>query len=232
MRAHPAYLKPLESGLASLKTDEAKHLIRVLRVKPNAELRVFDGLGNEAKAIVQSVDKYSLSIEVFEVYKSKLEPELNIKLAVSLLKGDKLSEIVRKSTELGVKEIQLFYSQYSELKKISDNKLERLNRIALEAAKQSGRAFVPRVRPPVDLKEVVLADISLLAHPYANDSLANIKIDKKEITVLTGPEGGFSEAEIGNLGKNIKLVKLGPRILRAETAPIAIISALLITNAI
>lgn len=232
MRVHSAYLNPLEPGQASLRADEAKHLIRVLRIKPNAELRVFDGMGNEAKAIVQSVDKYSLKIEVFEVYKSEIEPELNITLAISLLKADKLAEIARKSTELGVKEIKLFYSQYSDLQKISENKLERLNRIVLEAAKQSGRAFIPKIQPPVALRDIALSEINLLAHPYVKNTLADIKVDKKDITVFSGPEGGFSEAEIDDLGQNIKLIKLGPRILRAETAPIAIISALLIPNAI
>ncbi len=232
MRLHPAYLNPLAVGQASLRSDEAKHLIRVLRVKPNAELRVFDGLGNEAKAIVRSIDKYSVNIEIFEIYKSKTEAKLNISLAISLLKADKLADIVRKSTELGVKEIKLFYSQYSQVQKISENKLQRLNKIALEAAKQSARAVVPKIYAPVALKDIDFGQINLLAHPYAKDSLADIEINKEGITVFIGPEGGFSKEELAHFKQNMELINLGPRILRVETAAIAVISGLLIPNAI
>ena len=231
MRVHPVYLNPLDQGLSSVRGNEAKHLIKVLRVKPKAELRLFDGLGNEAKGIVIGSDKYSLELEVFEVYKAKTEPAQEISLAISLLKADKLATVVRKATELGVREIKLFYSQYSEIQKISDNKLQRLNRISLEAAKQSARAYLPIVHAPVALQDLALAELNILAHPYAQKSLAEIDTKKKNICIITGPEGGFSDAELKELN-NIQLIKLGPRILRAETAPVALISAILIPNAI
>ena len=231
MRVHPAYLKPLQTGMAQLSGEEARHLIRVLRVKPEAELRLFDGLGNEARGIIRKIDKYSLDIEVFEVYQSKNEPELNVSLAISLLKGDKLAEVVRKATELGVRELQLFYSQYSESAKISDNKLQRLQRIALEAAKQSARAYLPPIKAPVKLADIKLYEKNLLAHPYAKNSLSELKLSQGDICIITGPEGGFSENDLSQLAE-VEMITLGPRILRAETAPLALISALLIPNAI
>jgi len=224
MRQHPVYQKTLQIGENVVSGDEAKH--------PAMLVRAFDGLGNQADAEVVNVQKNRLTIKVKQIYLATNEAGIEIKLAQAILKADKLAEVVRKATELGVREICFFSSHYSDLNKLSENKLIRLKRIALEAAKQSGRAFVPKLKSYAKLTDIKPNSFSLVAHPYRAKHLASFDLADK-VTIFIGPEGGFAESEIESLiRQGSKAVNLGPRILRAETAGPALISAILIPNAI
>jgi 16S rRNA (uracil1498-N3)-methyltransferase len=143
------------------------------------------------------------------------------------LKGDKLSEVVRAATELGISRFQLLITDHADVKEIGAQKLERLQRVALEASKQCRRAVTPLVLSPIKLKHLEPVVCGLVAHPGSSLKPREAVNWNSSITIATGPEGGFSSLEIESLeARGFKTVGLGPRILRAETAPIAILGAL------
>ena len=151
-----------------------------------------------------------------------------VTLAVALLKGDKLADVVRAATELGVARIQLLQTRYADVPDIGEQKLTRLRRIAAEASKQSRRAVTPPVLAPLPLPRLALAGgQGFLAHPGAGGRLLDTLQWSAPVMLVSGPEGGFSEAEVEALTRaGFQTITLGPRILRAETAPLALLGAL------
>lgn len=225
MRQHRVYIPDLHEGDYLLYGDEAYHLIKVLRVKPGMVLQAFDGKGFEAVAEVLQLAKADICLKLAKPQPSQVEASLEVSLALALLKGDKLADVVRQASELGVRRIQLFSSHYTDVPEISQHKLERLRKIAIEAAKQSGRSFVPEITEPVALAKLELYANTIVAHPYASRVLQDRKIATK-VMLITGPEGGLSEDEVAKLEeKGAFAIRFGPRILRAETAPIALLAA-------
>lgn len=235
MRIHRVFLPDLRAGERVLSAAESKHLLQVLRVTAGTPVRAFDGAGLEATGQVTDTSGLRVTVMLDPPEASPVEASLAVHAAVGVLKGDKLADVIRQLTELGAVNMHLFYSQHGDVNKTSPNKLERWQRVAKEAAKQSGRSVVPCVHAPVKLKDVPLEALSIVAHPYAKQTLAECVTpgDAKTITILTGPEGGFSEAEITALeARGVKSVRLGARILRAETAPVALCAALLLPGAL
>jgi 16S rRNA (uracil1498-N3)-methyltransferase len=205
---------------------EFDHL-RVLRAGVGDRVTVFDGVGLEAEAVIFEVSEFSMMLEVGEARAVSLEPPQAVTLAVALLKGDKLAEVVRACTELGVSKFQLLITEFADVREIGAQKLERLRRIALEAAKQCRRSTVPDVLEPIKISTLPLVTCGIVAHPGSSARAREIVTWDVPVTVATGPEGGFSSAEITLLEqKGFVPVGLGPRILRAETAPIALIASI------
>src|SRR6185503_9003941 len=139
----------------TLPSDEARHLRDVLRLKPGDEVYVFNGLGHEFRCTVSSTKRDSAELHIqAEVESAKPESHLQLNLCVALLKGEKFDLVVQKATELGVKKITPLLTRFADihLRDASDasKRLARWQRIAIEAAKQSGRAFVPEISLPVD----------------------------------------------------------------------------------
>jgi 16S rRNA (uracil1498-N3)-methyltransferase len=234
MRIHRVHLPTLQAGEVVLTGSEANHLARVLRVMTGQEIKVFDGKGLESAGIIQSVDEFQVILNLQEPKPSDVETSLKITLAIALLKGDKLADVVRQATELGVVAVQPLITKYCDVKELAQSKLERLRRVAQEASKQSGRSVVPDIREAIKLKDLQVPLTTLIAHPYTVKSLNEV-INKEatEVTLVTGPEGGFAEEEIELLiSSGATPVRLGPRILRADTAPIALIAALLLPDAL
>jgi 16S rRNA (uracil1498-N3)-methyltransferase len=155
---------------------------------------------------------------------------LQLNLCVALLKNEKFDLVVQKATELGVKKITPLLTRYAgiQLRDASDatKRLARWQRIALEAAKQSGRAFVPEISLPVDFEAAL--DVDRLGVMFAErdgESLEHLTRDPapQSITALVGSEGGWSDAEIeAAQARNFHVITLGGRILRAETAAITV----------
>lgn len=231
MREHRVFVSTLSGGETTLSGSDAQHLAQVLRVRPGARVRAFDGAGLEAAGIVTGVDPFRVTLALENPEPSAAEASLKVTLAVALLKGDKLAEVVRRGTELGVADFKLFTSGRCDVRELSANKLERLRRVAQEAAKQSGRSVVPPVAEAVKLGQLELGPFSLVADPYADatlrDRLGAHTLDS--VSVVTGPEGGLDPAEVAALtDRGAYPVRLGARILRAETAPVALAAALLV----
>lgn len=235
MREHRVFVGDLNAGETTLSGSDAQHLAQVLRVRPGVRVRAFDGAGLEAAGVVTGVDPFRVTLTLENPEPSAVEASLKITLAVALLKGDKLAEVVRRGTELGVADFRLFTSLRCDVRELSANKLERLRRVAQEAAKQSGRSVVPPVAEPVKLGQLELGRFSLVADPDADATLREHlgAHTPGSVRVVTGPEGGLDPAEVAALAeRGASLVRLGARILRAETAPVALAAALLVPEAL
>ncbi|HGY09594.1 MAG TPA: 16S rRNA (uracil(1498)-N(3))-methyltransferase [Oceanithermus profundus] len=206
---------------------EAHHLLHVLRVRPGREVVVFDGAGLEAEARVLHAGEGAVRLAAGEPRAVRREPPFELVLYVALLKGDKLADVVRAGSELGVGRFVPLVTERSVPREMGRAKLERLRRIAVEAAKQSGRSRLPEVAPPVPLAALEPVNFGLVAHPGAARVLAGAAWPEAgEAALASGPEGGFTKAEVEQLiGLGFLPVGLGPRILRAETAPLVLAAA-------
>ena len=223
MRPHRTH-HPILEPIIQITGLEAAHL-RVLRAKIGDPLTVFNGTGLETKGIILEISELQITVQLEPAIQSSLEPPQTITLAIAMLKADKLSDVVRSATELGVSSIQLLITQHSQVKEIGTQKLERLRRIATEAAKQCQRNIIPNVLEPVSLSS--LTTPAIVAHPDSSLLPREAASWDAPFTIISGPEGGFSAQEIALLKqKGIIRVTLGRRILRAETAALALISSL------
>ncbi|WP_457637158.1 RsmE family RNA methyltransferase [Oceanithermus sp.] len=223
----PRVLVPELGEEIRLSGAEAHHLLHVLRVKPGRQVVVFDGLGLEAEAEVVAVSGSTVTLKAGQPRPVETEPPLEIILYPALLKGDKLADVVRAGSELGVSRFVPLVTERSVPREMGRAKLERLRRIAREAAKQSGRALVPKVEEPRELTRLEPVGFGLVAHPRASASLSRLAWPQTgQVALVSGPEGGFTEVEVEHLRKlGFTPIYLGPRILRAETAPLVLAAA-------
>ena len=214
----------------TLSEEESRHARNVLRLAEGDEVTLFDGSGKEYSAIVTAVAKGGISVHVVRESASGREPKTWVFLLVGALKGDKTELVVQKATELGVSRIGVFSSRYCSAY-MNGNKLERLNRVAREAAKQCLRASVPRVEYFETLEEALRAGAECVTRLFACEFISETEktIDTgATVCAVVGSEGGFAEEEyalaqrLGYCG-----VSLGKRILRAETATIALVSVIM-----
>lgn len=218
--------------------DDARHIARSLRMAVGDAVTVSDGVGNDYECTLTRIRDEECLLEYSECKKSCVEPPVRITLYMAYPKGDKLETIVQKAVELGACEIVPFISERC-IKRPSadkkDNKTERLERIAHEAAKQCGRGILPTVSAPISFRELLekIKDHTVALFCYEGECAVSLKTVlssigcPKSIAVIVGSEGGFSEKEAGECKNAGALtVNLGPRILRCETAPDYCLSAL------
>jgi 16S rRNA (uracil1498-N3)-methyltransferase len=215
----------------TLGTDETRHLRDVLRLRTADEAYVFDGLGREFRCAVSTIkrDAAELRIEA-EVEPAKPESHLQLNLCVALLKGEKFDLVVQKATELGVTKITPLITRYADIHLRDDSdaakRVVRWQRIAQEAAKQSGRAFVPEISAPVKLESALdIEGLGVMFSERGGDALEclTMQVAPTALTALVGSEGGWSDAEIESArARDFHIVTLGGRILRAETAAITV----------
>ena len=237
--ANPGDIK-LAHQQVKLTSDEARHLREVLRLKPGDRVYVFDGEGKEFVCAVRTAAREFADLEILEeVAPTRPESPLTLLLAVALLKGEKFDLVVQKATELGVRQIIPLVTRHSDIRLRDEGdalkRVMRWQRIALEAAKQSGRAFMPQITPPLTL-EYLLNDplasesLQLLFSERGGESLVTASgavTDIEAVTAFVGSEGGWSDEEIEQArGTGVKIVTLGGRVLRAETAAIAVTTLL------
>lgn len=227
MRTHPVVVEDLSAGETVVIGDEGHHLARVLRVRPGDQVRAFDGTGREALGVVRQVERERVTVDLSEPKLSAAEPAAEVTVAVALLKGNKLADVVRMGTELGVRRFVLLDTARAEPDDLSAGKMQRLERVAREAAKQSGRAVIPGVDGPVGLASLELSTETLIADPGADARIADHVLARRSAArdwlVVSGPEGGFEPEEVAGLvARGATRVSLGRSILRAETAPVAL----------
>jgi 16S rRNA (uracil1498-N3)-methyltransferase len=215
---------------------ELEHLRKVLRLEPGDQITVFDDTGWEHEAVIRGLSATQGEIDIVRSYQAQRESRLQLTLAVGLIKGEKIDFVVEKATELGVHTIIPFASTYA-VPKLDERKIaartERWRKIALSAAKQSGRTQVPVVLPLMKFTDLLIHAQSQAAkllcwEKEAEQSLrqAHDKLrDADSLLVVVGPEGGFSpsEAELARQ-HGFERVHLGRRILRAETAAVTVLS--------
>ena len=226
----------LETHTVTLGGVEARHMRDVLRMKSGDEVYVFNGAGREFRCTVVSTKRDSAELRIdSEVDPAKPESPLGLELCVALLKGEKFDLVVQKSTELGVTRIVPLLTRYADIHLRDETdaakRVARWQRIALEAAKQSGRAFVPEVTAPASFESVLAGttddDLCLMFSERSGESLNELGQESKAIRALVGSEGGWSDDEIERArAAGFHIVTLGGRILRAETAGITVTALL------
>ena len=221
--------RDLEDGKARLQGGEFRHLQRVLRLREGDTVTLFDDAGIEHEGVIVSMSPRVATVRITASAASARESPLAVTLYQGVPKGRKMDLVVEKATELGVVTIVPFVSTFGTASVgAAESKRERWHRIALAAAKQSGRTTVPAIAPTLTFPEVVTAaaavDCRLLFFEHAGTAPlppAPEGTPPKTAAVVIGPEGGFSSEETSRaLNAGLALCGLGPRILRTETAAI------------
>jgi len=227
----------IENGMLRVEGNEVRHIRRVLRLKAGDEIIVFNGSAKEYEGTIVEEGPSSVVIRIQNISPSEKESHLEITLAQSLLKGEKMDYLIQKATELGVKEVIPFFSSRSIplLEKSKGLKrLHRWERIAIEASKQCGRGVVPKIEPLKDYSEMLQASspdfLRLILWEEEGTRLKEVLEGSKEKTrifSIVGPEGGLSQEEVDRAKKiGFIPVTLGKRILRSETASLCLLSIL------
>lgn len=212
----------------------AHHVARVLRMKPGAPLRLFDGRGNEADACLARVEKRRVSASIETLLDRKVESPLQLALGQGISRGERMDFTLQKSVELGVTRIVPLWTEHSQVQldeKRLEKRMEHWRGVIISACEQCGRNVLPELTTPVRLSEWVAEldgeELGLLLDPLQSASLADLSAPVGVVRLLVGPEGGLSDSEVraareaGFVG-----VRLGPRILRTETAALATLAAL------
>ena len=212
------------------------HALRVMRVKVDDFLVLFNGDGFEYRGRVSDINKKTINVEILSKEKNNNESPININLFQSISSNEKMDMVIQKATELGVNSIQPIFSSRSTIKLSLDRTKKRLmhwRQVSISACEQSGRSKIPTIKSPIGFDQVskeikTTNSLNLVLHPDSQQPSSNLPHEYSgDINIFIGPEGGFNHEEVSFLKKqNCINIQLGPRILRTETAPLAIIAIL------
>ena len=198
-----------------------RHLFRARRLKVGDRVRLVDGRGSARWSVVERVTGQRAVLRVGEEA-PVFEPALRPRLLVSVVRPERAAWLVEKATELGLGELRWFVSERTS-RSFSERALERQHRVAKSALEQSGGAWLPEIGTPVRLEELPLGTGATVLHPGAATPFRAVAESTDAIVV--GPEGGFSEPEVEELAaRGAVLAHLGPRVLRTETAALAVLA--------
>ena len=211
------------------------HALRVMRVKVDDFIILFNGDGFEYRGRVRDINKKTINIEILYKEKNNNESPININLFQSISSNEKMDMVIQKATELGVSIIQPIFTSRSNIKLNLDRAKKRLihwRQVSISACEQSGRSKIPTIKSPIEFDQISEGiktnSLNLLLHPDNLEESSNLPNEYSgDINIFIGPEGGFSQDEVLLLAKqNCINIQLGTRILRTETAPLAIIAIL------
>lgn len=215
----------------ALSRDQAHYLSRVLRLKAGQQLRCFDGSGREWIAQVAVLDGRSGRLELRELSRTQSRPDTTLTLAIAWLKGAAMDTVIQKATELGVDVIRILNSRRSNVSldaRRTDNKLRHWRQIAISASEQSNRLFVPEIHEPESLNSLLEAEGNGRTILLDLDApLLTAGNRAQSMTVLVGPEGGWSDDERAlTASAGVERASLGALTLRAETAPLVALAVI------
>lgn len=213
---------------------EASHHVRtVLRMQLGQPLVLFPGDNREFAAVIVKIANKTVFVEIGQARYVSRESPLAIHLAQAISKGDRMEMVIQKAVELGVKSITPLITGRAVVKlnqERMERKLAQWQAIVSAACEQSGRNQLPQVNPILQLSEYLqqpLTPLKFVLHPNAQKTWRHYPHQATELTVLIGPEGGFSEEEISRIfTRNFEPLALGPRVLRTETAAMTSLSVL------
>ena len=225
----------LRADTVVLTGENAQHA-KVLRLKAGETVLVCDGQGTEC--LCEVTDAGEMKLNVLKRRESTSEAAVRVSVYMAFPKADKLEHVIQKATELGAYEIAAFPSSRCVLKldaASAEKKCERWQKIAASAAAQSGRGRIPQVLVMPSFEDAVrrAAGCELALLPYENEHALSLRraigsAQAKTVSIMTGPEGGFSDEEVLLAQRTgLQVCTLGPRILRCETAPLCALSAVL-----
>lgn len=228
-------IKP-ETEFTSLTGETAAHA-RVLRLKPGEAVVLCDGRGLDYQGEISDIDAGSVTVRILSCAPSESEPKVDCTVYMGFAKGDKLEHVIQKATELGANRICAFPSSRCVAKfdrKALDKKLPRWQKIAASAAEQSGRGRIPAVSAADSYADALAiaahADRALFFYENERAHTLTEALDGSfsTVSIVTGPEGGFSQAEAHQAAEaGLQICTLGRRILRCETAPLCALSAVM-----
>jgi 16S rRNA (uracil1498-N3)-methyltransferase len=230
-RAYSAELPRTPGAELALSREEGHHVARVLRLGPGDRLSVFDGRGYECGACIVAVRGGQVTVSLEGEWEERIETELEITVFQAVCRAERMEWAIQKLTELGVAAVRPILSERGGERTPGANKLARWRRIAIEAAKQSGRRVVPAIEPCDELPPAGDGP-AILLHPGPNsvpmgELLAGAPPSR--VWLAVGPESGFGAAEVRRWeAQGWRVAALGPRTLRAETA--AVVAASVILN--
>jgi 16S rRNA (uracil1498-N3)-methyltransferase len=211
----------------------AHHLIHVLRLAVGSEFLLFNGRGGEFKAKINSLQKDSVAVQIGEFKDIDRESPLQINLMQALIRPEKMDYVLQKATELGVMHITPLITERAVLQLSPERWKKRLahwHGIVINACEQSGRTRIPTIASPIPFAAGICdlaTDIRVILVPQVPPSPLQLTKANTHVTLLVGPEGGWSTTEINfAVQQGYMPIRLGPRILRAETASLVAISLL------
>ena len=220
------------SNFYQIDTKTTHYLINVLRYRVGDNFTGFDGCGNTFNAEIVALENKRATVTLTPLSATDCESTLSTHLVQALPKSDKMDYIIQKSTELGVNQITPIRTEFTEVKLDEARYLKKHHhwqQILISACEQCGRNQLPTLNALVNFREFISQSDkqTLIMHPENSKPLSQIPLQEKKITVMIGPEGGFSDAEIEfAVQHGIQSVSFGPRLLRTETAGPAVIAAL------
>ncbi|HIS69259.1 MAG TPA: 16S rRNA (uracil(1498)-N(3))-methyltransferase [Candidatus Gallacutalibacter stercoravium] len=235
----PRFFVPPISGDSYIVTGgDAQHIAKSLRMRPGEQLTLCDG-ATDYRCVVSSVSPQAVELQVEGREPCRSEPSLRVTLYQALPKGDRMDYVVQKAVELGVYEIAPILTERCVSRpdrQGAQKKIARWQKIAAEAAKQSGRGLVPQITPLLDFSQALeragQAQCRLLFYEGGGGTLNELMpAGTQTAAVFIGPEGGFALQEVQQaLDSGLSPATLGPRILRTDTAPLAALTALMLLS--
>ena len=218
--------------LVVLEPEPSQHLTRVLRLRVGDSVTLFDGSGGAYPGNIAAADKKNVQVLTGSRLQQECESPLSIHLGIAVSRGERMDWIVQKSTELGIRSLTPLSTAHTGVKLAGDRaakKIQHWRHIAISACEQCGRNRVPTIYPLQTLDswlESTVAERKFVLH-HRTDSNASVGEAPASIALLVGPEGGLSESEIETAEQaGYVSLRLGPRVLRTETAPLAAIAIL------
>ncbi len=219
-------------AMLELEPAASAHIARAMRMQAGDVLTLFNGQGGEYTATIIAVGKKMVTVELGSHRDSCVESALEIHLGIAISRGDRMDWIVQKATELGVNCVTPLLTERTEVKlkgERAEKKIRHWQQISIAACEQSGRNTIPQIAPLQPLSQWLdtsQADGKFVLHHRALMESSGVE-QPKSIALLIGPEGGLSPWEIALAeAAHYQALKLGPRVLRTETAPLAAISIL------
>lgn len=220
---------PLSLGDHALPEAQAHYLGRVLRLGAGDAVQLFDGSGAEYRGEVLEVGKKQVRVALHERLDGLAESPLRLHLGQGLSRGERMDWAIQKATELGATEITPVVSARCEVRlkdERADKRLAHWRQVAISACEQCGRSRVPVIHPPLELADWldrVDADLKLVLHPLAVPLSDHPR--PSSLALLIGPEGGLGDEEVEQARQaGFQALRLGPRVLRTETAPVVALS--------
>jgi len=240
MRVSRIYFQELENNQNNIITisnelEQYNYITKVLRLKKNYTVKLFNNTGYDYICEIIEISNKKIELNINNKIKVNTESDLKIHLAQGISKPNHFEITLQKSVELGISEITPIISERAETLQFNDKKIDRYEKIIISACEQSNRAIIPKLNEAIHYSEFLQQDfiknednLCLIPDPASNNKIdINTIKNKKDCTILIGPEGGFSDSEIElAVQYGFIAITLGPRILRTETAGIALISFL------
>ena len=228
-----------EGGMILIDGENGRHLVRSLRIKPGESITLCDSRGRDILCSAKEIAGDSVEAVILKINESDSEPDVKVHLYQCITKSDKFDYIVQKAVELGADSITPVASEFcvAKIDGKEEKKISRWQKIALEAAKQSGRGKIPQINAPLRLSEAFTNSegLKIMCYEHGGEPFTELVKSNplrgekpQEISLFIGSEGGFSEKEVLCAEENgVKIATLGKRILRTETAPIAAIAVIM-----